>query len=47
LESQQLQDLEQQERMKLLENAVVIPDPPRIDATLDMAMQNYVYWAKQ
>lgn len=47
LESQQLQDLEQQERMKLLENAVVIPDPPRIDATLDMAMQNYAFWAKQ
>jgi len=47
LKSNQVRKLRQEQLQRLQDSAIVNTDPSLVDATLDMAMQNYSRWAKR
>jgi parvulin-like peptidyl-prolyl isomerase len=47
LKRRQVAKLRQDQLQRLQDNAIVNEDPSLVDATLDMAMQNYSRWAKR
>jgi parvulin-like peptidyl-prolyl isomerase len=45
LTKEQMEPMLEKERMKRLENGVMVPNPPLFDPVIEMAMQKYPQWA--